>query len=235
MPGPVLDDRLEASGLWPDFHTVFVVNLRTHLTRALRPTYTVLAEERVYVAWEDVPPRPVRPDATVTPPRSSESKRKHAATARGVALAPSVERAVPVPDEVREPFVVVRGRDGRVVAVVESLSPNNKRAGHPGRSAYLQKREALLASETHLVEIDLLREGERTPLVDGWPPCTYAVVVARGDRRPLATVYPVQTGEPLPRIAFPLAPGDADLPLDLQEIFERTWIDGDYEGLLEQG
>ena len=46
-----------------------------------------------------------------------------------------------------------------VVTVLETLSPANKRPGGDGRREYLKKREEVLQSPSHLVEIDLLRGG----------------------------------------------------------------------------
>lgn len=43
-----------------------------------------------------------------------------------------------------------------LVTVIELLSPTNKRVGADGRREYLRKREQILQSAVHLVEIDLL-------------------------------------------------------------------------------
>ncbi|MGH3577865.1 MAG: DUF4058 family protein, partial [Mycobacterium sp.] len=47
-------------------------------------------------------------------------------------------------------------------AVIEVLSPANKAAGSEGRRLYLAKQRQLLESQTHLLEIDVLRQGEHT-------------------------------------------------------------------------
>ena len=65
-----------------------------------------------------------------------------------------------------------------VVTIVEVLSPANKRAGR-GRDAYLQKRERVLGSSTHLVEIDLLRTGEPMPMAGALRDLDYRIVVSR--------------------------------------------------------
>ena len=71
---------------------------------------------------------------------------------------------VPRVDEVREAYLEVRlTGTATVVTVIEILSPTNKRPGK-GRDLYLEKRQDVLASRTHLVEIDLLRVGERMPV-----------------------------------------------------------------------
>jgi hypothetical protein len=67
------------------------------------------------------------------------------------------------------------GRD--LVAVVELLSPTNKRAGDP-RAQYLSKRSEVLQSPAHLVEVDLLRGGAPMP-ADNRPACTFSGAVRR--------------------------------------------------------
>ena len=67
-------------------------------------------------------------------------------------------------EEVRESFLEVKeAATQKVVTVIEILSPSNKRG--LGREKYLAKRQKILASQTHLIEIDLLREGDRKSVV----------------------------------------------------------------------
>lgn len=71
---------------------------------------------------------------------------------------------LPSLDRERVPFVEIRDRESRrLVTVIELLSPSNKRPGGD-REQYLAKRSDLLASPTHLVEIDLIRGGRRMPM-----------------------------------------------------------------------
>ena len=64
----------------------------------------------------------------------------------------------------RVPFLEIRDRLGReLITVVELLSPANKRGG-ADREQYVAKREQLLKSAAHFVEIDLLRGGRPMPL-----------------------------------------------------------------------
>src|SRR5205823_14314623 len=70
--------------------------------------------------------------------------------------------------------------DRRVVTVIEVLSPSNKRGG-PDRTAYLAKRNEYLGGKLNLVEIDLLRGGQRMRLEEhtselqplAYPVCRY--------------------------------------------------------------
>src|SRR5208337_3214808 len=59
----------------------------------------------------------------------------------------------------RQRYLEIRDRRSReLVAVVELLSPVNKKSG-PDRAQYLTKRSEILASPAHLVEIDSSRCG----------------------------------------------------------------------------
>ena len=52
-----------------------------------------------------------------------------------------------------------------LVTAIEILSPVNKRPGHEAHKSCLRKRRELLRSEANLMEIDLLRGGERPRLM----------------------------------------------------------------------
>ncbi|MEX1027897.1 MAG: DUF4058 family protein [Candidatus Paceibacterota bacterium] len=41
-------------------------------------------------------------------------------------------------------------------------------------------------------------------------------------------VYPIQLSDPLPTISIPLLPGDGEVPVALQQVFERTYAAGPY-------
>ena len=92
-----------------------------------------------------------------------------------------------------------------LVTAIEVLSPVNKRGD--GLSLYRAKRKSLIQTEVHLIELDLLRGGERP----GWevkePPlvCEYMVLVHRasgGDMR-RSEIWPVVLHEPLPLCPVP--------------------------------
>jgi hypothetical protein len=63
--------------------------------------------------------------------------------------------------EIREGYIEIREADGgKVITVLEFLSPSNKRRG-AGQELYLAKQAEVLGSDTSLVEIDLVRAGQR--------------------------------------------------------------------------
>ena len=112
---------------------------------------------------------------------------------------------------------------GRVVTVMELLSPINKAAGEDGLEAYLEKRAEFLASGCHLIEFDLLRGGERLPMAGPLPKGDYYVYVGRAGRRPRGQVRAWPLRAPLPTVHVPLLPGDPDVPLDLQAVFHAAY------------
>ncbi|MBI3926434.1 MAG: DUF4058 family protein [Armatimonadetes bacterium] len=82
------------------------------------------------------------------------------------------------PERIEEPRTEIRLRDGQqVTTVIELLSPWNKRKGGNGRSEYLAKRDSLLASSVHLVELDLLRGGATMPMARTLPQADHYVIV----------------------------------------------------------
>ena len=86
---------------------------------------------------------------------------------------------------------------------------------------------------THLVELDLLRAGERLPTLDPLPPADFYVFVSRAPRRPHAEVFPWTLRRRLPTIAVPLADSDPDISLDLQRAFTTVYDRAGYDYALD--
>ena len=134
-----------------------------------------------------------------------------------------------MPDEVRETYLEVREPgSGEIVTVLEILSPKNKRPGE-GRRAYEEKRRSVLASRTSLVEIDLLRAGDRMPVLGDVRSADYRILVSRGDRRPRSELYIFSLRDPIPRVLLPLRRGDSEPLIDvaaaLGVIYDRASYD----------
>ncbi|MBC8357177.1 MAG: DUF4058 family protein [Planctomycetes bacterium] len=212
---------------WEDFHTRFNTVLADLLSPRIEPAYVVRVERRVYLEgpgeeheqWR-------RADAAIV--ATDVGDLPLAVPASATALAPA-ECIVPMPTERRETYLVVRDReDMEVITVIETLSPANKRSGD-GRREYLKKREEVLASQAHLVELDLLRGGERMPMNSPLPVGDFYAIVSRRYRRPRAAVYAWTLRDRLPEIAIPLKKGDDDAPLDLQSAFETVCARARYD------
>lgn len=141
-------------------------------------------------------------------------------------------------------------RDGSrghaLVTLIEILSPSNKRPG-PDRRSYEAKQKDVLESDTSLVEIDLLRGGERLiggPLIVESvgrlaPQPDYVVGVSRAWERGAELDYelfPIRLEDPLPCVPVPLREGEAEVPLDLQYAFNLVYEGGPYaRGAVDYG
>lgn len=92
----------------------------------------------------------------------------------------------------------------------------------------------IMDSKSHLVEIDLLRGGQHTTAVpENWmrkfvPVFAYHVCAHCFDHFEDFLVYPIQLRDALPKINIPLLPGDGEVPVNLQQVFEGTYAAGPY-------
>jgi len=232
-PFPGMDPFIEDQE-WPDFHVRFVSALSEALMPFLAPRYVARVERRVYVehVLEDET-RFIRPDVSVLDHDGPGFQRGASDT---TATLEPVVVALPIPEEQREAYLYIRDRETmEVVSIIEVLSPGNKRTGGDGRREYLSKREEVLRSATHLVELDLLRGGDRLPTKRPLPPGDYYALVCRSDRRPNADVYHWTLRARLPTIPIPLARGDRDVFLDLQTVFGTVYERAGYQYSINYG
>jgi hypothetical protein len=151
-------------------------------------------------------------------------------------------------DPYEVPFVeIVDTRTGReVVTIIEIFSPSNKQPGDD-RINYVRKRQEILQSKTSLIEIDLLRSGERSwddtgvkiALAKLEPRPDYLMFVDRAWRRGprfRLQVFPAWLQRHLPVIAVPLRDGEPECTLDLQYAFQQTYDRGPYRrGAVDYG
>jgi hypothetical protein len=119
----------------------------------------------------------------------------------------------------------------RLVTIVEILSPANMYG--EGRLEYNQRRVELLRTDTHLLEIDLLRQGARIALQGEVPSAHYYVYLSRRQRRPFTQVWPIDLRARLPRVPVPLLPPDPDVTLDIQAAVRACFDLVGYERLLD--
>jgi hypothetical protein len=226
-PFPGMDPYIEGQ-LWEDFHVAFYTEVRSALVPQLQPRYVAVIERRVYLEHTPDPETLVIiPDVTVAKERYSLARPESAGVA---VLTEPVRVPLRMPERIREAYLEICLRaTHEVVTVIEVLSPGNKRVGSDGQREYLAKREAVLLSSVHLVELDLLRGGERVPMAAPTPPADYYALVSREQRRPTADVWPIQLRSPLPGIPIPLAGSDPDVALDLQAVFDRAYDRSGYQ------
>ena len=204
-PFPGMDPFIEGQ-IWPDFHHTLITTVREFLWPYLRPHYVIRVEERVYIERQPAGHRVIIPDVTVLETEDSAASVMETAGSTPVMTTTPVILTLPMPERKREAFLTVRERQSMaVIAVIEVLSLDNKRSGSDGRHEYLHKREAILESDVHLIELDLLRGGVRLPTVEELPPAAYYALVSRADHRPHVEVYPWTLCQRLPSIPVPLA------------------------------
>jgi hypothetical protein len=239
-PFPGMDPYLEDPGIWPDVHDALAGEIRRTLNKDLPSNYYAQlgVREEIGIIGEGVSRRMV-PDVIV----QSASPIREGGVA--VLAEPRVEVDPYVEIEVVNEFQEVNSveirdasRDHEVVTIIEILGPTNKRRG-PDRELYWKKREEVLASETSLVEIDLLRHGDRSfygptiygRLVEFDPPADYLLLVNRSWKRGLQTsfqLFPSYVRNPLPVISIPLREGEVETTLDVQYVFSRAYDSGPY-------
>lgn len=232
-PFPGMDPYLEHPDIFPDFHDRFAIYASDAIQPRLPEPYYAALGRRV---WIEVSERFVAPDVDVVRPRGGNTE---SGGSLAVADRPTTEPLViHVPhDERVEPLVEIymgRGSERRLVTTMEVLSPTNKTAGEHGRDLYLRKQREILQGKVHLIEIDLLRAGQHTTAVprDRLDATSgrfdYHVCIHLFDNLEDYFVYPIQLAQPLPEIRIPLLPGDGEVGLDLQDVFQRTYDAGPY-------
>ncbi len=228
-PFPGMDPWLEEPGLWPDVHLQLIAVVRELLNQSLGERYFARVEERVYIADDSGEPREFHvADVKVHELTNGSSNGAPSVDAGGAAVAPIIATTL-LDAEIHEPYVAVIDRKDRsVIAVVEVLSPSNKRPGSTGLRVYREKRHEVMTSDSHLVEIDLLRFGARIPVREKLPPFDYLVHVSHRDERPRGRLWPIRLDETLPAIRVPLRADDPECPLDLQRALDLAYDRADY-------
>ncbi|MBE9140129.1 DUF4058 family protein [Nodosilinea sp. LEGE 07088] len=218
-PFPGMNPYLENPDLWPEVHHLLIGLLAETLNPQLLPTYRVAIEKRVYqLSGEDALLIGI-PDVAIA---SAQAKTHPSSVAVVSPSTQPVAVLLPMPIEVQEGYLEVREvATQTVVTVIEVLSPANKRPGR-GREAYLQKRDRVLGSHTHLVEIDLLRSGTPMPMAGAGARSDYRILVSRHERRPQAELYPFTLREPIPPFAVPLKPHSQEPMVLLDDLLQRV-------------
>lgn len=229
-PFPGMDPWLEDPAIWPDVHNSLIGAIRDALVPMVDPRYFVGVESRMVLYPSTDAPKTIRPDVALTRGRRDSPPLPDQG---GIAVAEAVGVEVVELDQndreepIEETFVEVREtRSQRLVTILEVLSPSNKMPGKD-RIAYLAKRDDLIDSDTHLVEIDLLRAGNRVR-IDPDLPGDYRVLISRSPRRPRAQVFAWRLRVPLPSIPVPLLPDDPEPFLPLNTILHDLIVRARY-------
>jgi hypothetical protein len=227
-----MDPYLER--FWLDVHHRLITYASDQIQPKLPEDLRARAGERVFVASLLEKSRDVFPDVYVVergryPPLASGPQ--------GVLVAADPLVIETAEEPLAQGFVEIieAGSGGRVVTLIEFVSPSNKAAGD-GRRLYLKKRKNAMAGGANVVEVDLTRDGDRESvfplhLIRSSHRTTYLIFVRRASSPGKAEVYRAPLVERLPVIRVPLRTSDADVLLDLQDLVERAYENGRYDDL----
>ncbi len=224
-PFPGMNPYLESVPWWREIHNTLISEIRFFLRETLPVRYLVTMEERATIVHnppEDPPRRyAVIPDITVSGAR--DLARDNAGRLDGEAVTVVLPDVYPA----YERFIQINAENRQeAVTIIEVLSPTNKHPGR-GRNNYLQNRHQILnSSTTHLVEIDLLRDGIPMPVVGFDADDPYRLMVSRNELRPSADLYPFTLQSSVPEIRIPLLNPDEESVLNLGVIMGDIYLRG---------
>lgn len=232
-PYPGMDPYLEGY-LWPDVHHSLATQIRDQLTPQLRPRYVARIEIQVVV--DEDPQGEVGimyPDVEIVRARQRAPTPAPLPANGGVLVAEPPE-TTPATVSVEFPEVEVRlstveiydTAQNQLVTSIEILSPVNKR--EPGLTKYREKWRRLRDAYVHLLEIDLLRRGQRSITHPNIPDSLWRVSLQRAGSITF-NAWALNLQDPLPVVSIPLRHPDPDVTLDLglalQTIYERAAYD----------
>jgi hypothetical protein len=220
---------------WPGVHSLLISCLSMQLATKLPADLAARPEEGVSISADGCDePHTFRADVAVketwqdgVPPSWSPDDD---AELEARAAIPTIIQVAPM----TERWVEIREVSGRLITVIEILSPGNKTGG--GLAAYLEKRRLLLESPINLVEIDLLLGGRPVfpetfvklpPLED----THYFINTKRAGTGMRREILRPLLREPLPVIRIPLRKGEKDVFIDLQTLVNQVHEVGRYHML----
>jgi len=225
FPFPGMDPYLEGSE-WHSVHAELSAEIARQLGPKLRPKYIARTVRRFVMDMPDEVGIITSRGATI--PDTGIYTAKEAPAMYSGVLTPPLIMATIMPEQIPVYSIEIRNvADRHLVTTIEIISPTNKRGD--GYREYLDKRNRILSSTTHLLEIDLLRQGKRVPMQQSLPEAPYFVFLSRAEQRPITEVWPIQLTMPLPSVPVPLLLGDKDVPLDLQLAFTTVYDDFGYD------
>lgn len=223
---------------WRDVHHSLIQYTRDSLQPRLPQDLRARVEERVFLETDAEPlrqPRHFYPDVEVATTYPKPIYEPMVMREGGTTVAePIVFENEEL--EITEGYIEIREvRGGKVVTVIEFLSPTNKRPG-PGRDEYLRKQGEVLRSDASLVEVDLVRAGQRAfALAEDRIPTKYRreylTCISPGWFRGRRELYILSLRQRLPIVPIPLRKGDQRITLDLQALVDQAYVTGRYDTL----
>lgn len=224
-PFPGMDPYLEDTNRWPAVHSGLIYTIQAELNRQLPGHLVAEIDQYVWVEADDERELLGKPDAFVPGADEAPANGDYPADPVAVAAPTVAVQLAPAKQKTTRVVRIVTAGSGRVLTVIEVLSPSNKYGAD--RDVYLAKRREYFAARTNLVEIDLLRDGDRLPLGKPRAPLTdYVVLVTRAGEYPRARVWAFTVREPIPVLPVPLDEKTPAVPLDLRACLDRVYDEG---------
>jgi hypothetical protein len=228
-PFPGMDPYLEGY-LWPDVHNSLSTVIKEQLAPLIQPNYVARLE--LYTVQDSHVEKDIGimyPDVEVLrrADKAEEPEVSYAnSTATITTTPPTLTLTHLDPIEVRIPVIELRDRgNNQLITAIELLSPVNKRK--PGLEPYRSKRLRLHEAGIHLVEIDLIRRGERPIRHPRLPQQHYLCSLWRGGLAQIE-LWAFNFNDPLPVLPIPLKAPDKDVPLDLGKALRTIYKRGYY-------
>jgi len=229
---PIHDWTRVESGTFHDFHQDWTIEIRRTLNAGVLPAgYFAMADQRVSGPEPDVVALQLRPPTTQPTETGgglavadAPPKLRQRGQIAGCAYARKANR------------IAIRHRLGRVVALIEVVSPGNKESSNAMRS-FVTKAVDFLRHGVHLLIVDLFPPTPRDPTgihqviwneMTDLPfearPADKPLTVAAYDAREDLTAYvePLAIGDALPDAPLFLEPG-LWVPTPLEATYMRSW------------
>ena len=220
-----MDPYLEGA-LWPDVHHSLSYGIRRHIVPNLPERYTAHIE--VAVLLDEQPEHEIGimyPDVEILRQNKAQEPPGNYTTPATLQLAEIK------PVEVRVSSVTIRdARNQQLITTIEILSPVNKQG--KGAEQYQRKRQELKDNDVHLLEIDLLRRGQRAVRSANLPKCDYLISLCRGQTEH-TDLWLLQLKDELPVLPVPLKAPDNDLALPLGQILNQIYEEAGYNNSID--
>ncbi len=226
-PFPGMNPWLEEH--WPGVHSRLIAYLADSIAAKLPDDLQSRPEEGVSIS-ADGSEQNFRADVTVKQPWQEGQPPSWTPTddeLEARAAIPTIVQTAPM----TERWIEIREANGRLITVIEILSPGNKNGA--GWHEYIAKRRILLESPISLVEIDLLLGGRpvfpegfaKLPLLEA---AHYFINTKRAGEGLRREILRPLLREPLPVIRIPLRRGEKDVFIDLQPLVDQVHEIGRY-------
>jgi len=199
---------------WSPLHGSMIYKMQDALIEQLPEGYFLESETTLYVDSGGLNETThIVPDIHILEDPAGD----YGASGKATLTPPSERRSYPVA-KVRS-LKILDANDRELITSIELLSPANKTG--KGLKQYRTKRENIIQAQVNLVEIDLLRGGEKVDFYSNSDPDYLVQVTDQFKDEVLA--WHIDIFDKLPTVPVPLLPEDAPLILDLQAVFNRTF------------